>query len=83
MSQAEAPPARPEAIKTGTSRVNFACQKCFQPLKLDLSFTNIDQNLYAEVTGRMYFPEYRNSMKQCGVVVTPSVAANSKISECH
>ena len=51
MSQTEALSVRPEAGKAGTSRVNFACQKCFQPLKLDHSFMNIDQHLYAEVTG--------------------------------
>lgn len=35
-----------------TSRVNFVCQKCAQPLKIDTSFDrNLDKEEYKKLTG--------------------------------
>ena len=34
-----------------TGQVSFVCQKCLQPLRLEPSFSAIDAQTYAEVTG--------------------------------
>ena len=39
-----------EGTKASVANVNFVCQKCYQPLKLDSSFGNIDKRLYTDLT---------------------------------
>ncbi|KAL5006135.1 hypothetical protein ScPMuIL_017293 [Solemya velum] len=42
---------RPDMIKASaaTTHVSFVCQRCWQPLKLDHSFTTLDQQLISEL----------------------------------
>lgn len=35
----------------GTTHVSFVCQKCYQPLRLDQSFTSLDKETVKELTG--------------------------------
>ncbi|XP_064598000.1 beclin-1-like [Liolophura sinensis] len=41
---------RPDAGKSGSVDVNFLCQRCHQPLRLDNSFKALDDNLARELT---------------------------------
>jgi len=34
---------------------SFLCQKCCQPLKIDTSFYAVDQRVFNELTGFIYF----------------------------
>ena len=36
----------------GTTHVSFVCQRCYQPLRLDHSFSNFDAETLKELTGR-------------------------------
>ena len=37
--------------RKGTTHVSFVCQKCYQPLRLDTSFNNLDKETLKELTG--------------------------------
>ncbi|CAH1789427.1 unnamed protein product [Owenia fusiformis] len=41
---------RLDVVKAGTVQVNFVCQKCCQPLKLDQSFKSLDATLITELS---------------------------------
>ena len=37
--------------RKGTTHVSFVCQRCYQPLRLDTSFNNLDKETLKELTG--------------------------------
>ncbi|XP_064646043.1 beclin-1-like [Lineus longissimus] len=41
---------RPDVGKAGTTHVNFSCQRCRQPLRLDHSFNSVDRTYFTEVS---------------------------------
>ena len=42
----------PKDTKTDSEHVNFVCQRCKQPLKLDHSFNTLDNQLLGELAGK-------------------------------
>jgi hypothetical protein len=42
--------AKQEVFK-GTTHVNFVCQRCYQPLKIDPDLSSIDSDTLTELTG--------------------------------
>ena len=50
MATPDHPDSHTDGAKASATNVNFVCQKCYQPLKLDSSFENIDKRLYTDLT---------------------------------